>query len=80
MEVKRITVKWDTVCAPPKEGGMGLRKLKDINNSCLMKMAWGILQKDGEWAQYMTGKYTARNGTWTRSKTSSIWPGIRKGI
>ncbi|KAF9612028.1 hypothetical protein IFM89_037486 [Coptis chinensis] len=36
---KMITVAWDKVCKPRCEGGLGLKKFKDINRSMLMKLA-----------------------------------------
>ncbi|KAF5195251.1 Ribonuclease h domain, partial [Thalictrum thalictroides] len=61
-----------------KEGGMGLRRLADVNKACLMKMAWSVQQENGDWLKFIKGKYTARSGDWCDHKTSSVWPGLKQ--
>nr|KYP66352.1 Putative ribonuclease H protein At1g65750 family [Cajanus cajan] len=35
-------VEWDEICRP-KEGGLGLRKRKDVNDTFMIKNCWSIL-------------------------------------
>ncbi|KAF5201463.1 hypothetical protein FRX31_008951, partial [Thalictrum thalictroides] len=63
--MNRITVKWERVCTPVKERGMGPRRLIDVNKACLIKMAWGIHNKPGDWSNH---------------KTSSAWPDLKQGL
>ncbi|KAK2642352.1 hypothetical protein Ddye_024115 [Dipteronia dyeriana] len=37
-------VKWDTVCLPKKLGGLGIRKMKLMNQSLLAKIGWRLYQ------------------------------------
>ncbi|XP_042489716.1 uncharacterized protein LOC122069718 [Macadamia integrifolia] len=47
MEVtKRIVVNWDDVCKPKQEGGLGIRKLRDVNFACLAKLTWQIKHEE----------------------------------
>ncbi|KAF6135758.1 hypothetical protein GIB67_028614 [Kingdonia uniflora] len=40
-------VSWDDLCMPKKEGGgLGIKKLKDFNNSLLMRTLWGVVELD----------------------------------
>ncbi|KAF5200960.1 hypothetical protein FRX31_009452 [Thalictrum thalictroides] len=43
MEKKAITVSWDKCCKPVQEGGLGIRKLGDLNLAMLTKLAWQIM-------------------------------------
>ncbi|XP_026383776.1 uncharacterized protein LOC113279290 [Papaver somniferum] len=43
---KLITVKWDEVCAPMEEGGLGIRRLEVVNKDLLMKLLWRIETED----------------------------------
>ena len=33
-------VNWEKVCVPKAEGGLGLRRGKEFNNACLLKLGW----------------------------------------
>ncbi|XP_026419779.1 uncharacterized protein LOC113315735 [Papaver somniferum] len=75
---KCITLKWDKVCTSTEEGGLGIRKLEDLNKALLMKFLWKMLHSNDEWAKFFLAKYTDRNGNWISFyKRSFVWPGIR---
>ncbi|KAF9624334.1 hypothetical protein IFM89_009617 [Coptis chinensis] len=76
-ERKAITVSWEKSCKPTEEGGLGIRRLKDINLSMLMKQAWILLTEEGDWPEFMRGKYINRTGGWSNYKTSTVWTGIK---
>ncbi|XP_026435828.1 uncharacterized protein LOC113333618 [Papaver somniferum] len=62
---KLITVKWDYVCSPIDEGGLGLRRLEIINKAMLM-------------ARFFKAKYQNQKGEWIEYyKKSSIWTGLK---
>jgi hypothetical protein len=33
---------WDDICKPPEQGGLGIRDMRLINNSLIIKSAWNI--------------------------------------
>ncbi|KAF9612115.1 hypothetical protein IFM89_038183 [Coptis chinensis] len=71
-------VSWDKVCKPLREGGLGIRRLKDINSSMIMKMARRILTKEDDFSTFLKLKYFNRDGDIIQYyKASSIWSGIR---
>ena len=39
-------VKWDQACLPKVEGGLGLRRVKEFNEACLLKMGWSAATFD----------------------------------
>lgn len=32
----------ETICLPKAEGGLGLRRLKELNDVCFLKLAWSV--------------------------------------
>ncbi|XP_077222163.1 uncharacterized protein LOC143856007 [Tasmannia lanceolata] len=49
---------WDTICTPKAEGGLGLRKLKDLNKAADMKQIWSIIKKKNSlWVAWFHLKY-----------------------
>ena len=36
---------WDKLCFPKKQGGLGFKKAKEVNNALLAKLAWMIASK-----------------------------------
>ncbi|XP_026416756.1 uncharacterized protein LOC113312216 [Papaver somniferum] len=72
---KVITLKWDSVCSPIDEGGLGLRRLEILNKARLIKLFWKIINGDDEMSRYFQAKYQDRNGDWIRYyRKSSVWP------
>ncbi|KAF6175182.1 hypothetical protein GIB67_022863 [Kingdonia uniflora] len=75
---KACTVSWEKVCKQRNEGRLGIRKLKDINLSLLMKLAWKFLEGGDDWAKFIRAKFTARNGDlYTYFRGSSVWAGLK---
>ncbi|XP_026459208.1 uncharacterized protein LOC113359850 [Papaver somniferum] len=71
------TLSWKKVCTPYEEGGLGIRRLKVVNQSLLMKLMWRILNSDEEWALFLSAKFQNRYGQWTSNWRQSI---ICKGL
>ncbi|XP_026398917.1 uncharacterized protein LOC113294756 [Papaver somniferum] len=75
---KLLTVKWEEINAPFAEEGLGLRILKDINKSLLMKLTWKMQNDEDEWAKFFQAKFQDKHGEWINYyKKSSIWIGIK---
>lgn len=45
-------VKWDLVCVPKAEGGLGLRRLKEVNDGCLLNLGWIAATSDSLWSTW----------------------------
>jgi hypothetical protein len=56
---RRISwVKWEDICRPKKEGGLGIRDLRLVNLSLLAKWRWKLLSNDDEvWKNVIVAKY-----------------------
>ncbi|XP_026435151.1 uncharacterized protein LOC113332868 [Papaver somniferum] len=68
----------DNICVSKEEGGLGIRKMEDVNKASLMKFLWKILHSKEEWAKFFLDKYLYKNGNWINYyKRSSVWPGIK---
>jgi hypothetical protein len=51
-------VKWDDICRPKKEGGLGIRDLRLVNSSLLAKWRWKLLSHEKEgWKDVIISKY-----------------------
>jgi hypothetical protein len=55
---KTCWVKWDVICRPKKEGGLGVRDLRLVNISLLAKWKWKLLTYDEElWKDVVVARY-----------------------
>ncbi|XP_026419654.1 uncharacterized protein LOC113315607 [Papaver somniferum] len=54
---KLITLKWDNVCSPLEEGGLGIKRLDIINRALLMNLAWNVQQGEDEWTLFLQAKF-----------------------
>jgi hypothetical protein len=78
---KRINwVKWETICLPKAEGGLGVRDIRIMNISLLAKWKWRLLQnEDALWVKVLSIKYGASvvSNQWVElvspSRFDSLW-------
>ncbi|KAL1192979.1 putative ribonuclease H protein [Cardamine amara subsp. amara] len=83
---KQHLIAWNKVCLPKKEGGLGIRKAKDMNKALLAKVGWRLLHdKDSLWAHVLQSKYKVgytQNISWTvpKSNWSSTWRSVGLGV
>lgn len=60
-ERKIHLVRWEVVTRLKDQGGLGLRKAKDMNTAFLAKIGWRMeMEKDKLWVQVITNKYARR--------------------
>jgi len=75
-------IAWHKVTLPYDEGGLGIKKLEEINTACTMLRGWKCITSNSLWATYMKGKYIKQSSLWctTRHKVSgsSAWKSIKK--
>jgi hypothetical protein len=51
-------VGWDVCCLPKNEGGLGIKRPHNMNNSFLMKMFWDLINKpDDLWCKVLCSKF-----------------------
>ena len=73
---------WDKICQPKKCGGLGLRKMQDMNRALLAKWGWLLLSDDKAiWANILRAKYLKKNNFLdvpSRRGTSTFWSNLLK--
>ena len=75
-------VKWEEISAGKEQGGLGIRKLKDVND-CLLAKWWlrfGI-EDNSLWKRVLCSRYQFSGGRWapfscSTASISRIWGGI----
>jgi hypothetical protein len=86
-EFKYHLVRWDKVCSPISEGGLGFRNLKTFNRALLGKWLWCYgSERDAWWRVVVDSKYGSLRGGWCSLKPTGafgvgvgVWKNIRKG-
>lgn len=72
---------WDIFCSPKSKGGMGLRRMTDMNVALLCKWLWRLgLEEDWLWKRVLMEKYWIQD-VWNpnemhRPNRRSLWKGI----
>ncbi|XP_026433401.1 uncharacterized protein LOC113330803 [Papaver somniferum] len=75
---KFFTVLYDNLCCSRREGGLGLRRLIDVNKAMLMMLWISIRDSYKTWERFLRAKYFKLNGVLIDYKLgSSVFPGIR---
>uniref|UniRef100_A0A803QPG7 Reverse transcriptase domain-containing protein n=1 Tax=Cannabis sativa TaxID=3483 RepID=A0A803QPG7_CANSA len=72
--------RWEKLCKPTVQGGLGFRKLEDMNKALLAKLAWQFVSKDDRpWVTCFSNKYCSNESFWSvknRDRDSAFWRGI----
>ncbi|XP_042505579.1 uncharacterized protein LOC122082168 [Macadamia integrifolia] len=64
---------------PKDEGGLGLRRLRDINKAMLCNMVWRVKHENSLACKFSRARFLRGDGSFKKSyKPSSIWPSFRK--
>ena len=59
---RKAKVSWGEVCKPKQEGGLGVRRLKEVNLVCSLKLIWRILSANSLWVNWIK-VYLIRKGS-----------------
>jgi ribonuclease HI len=79
---KYHAVGWEVVTTPKCYGGLGLRRLDEMNQACILKLGWKL--KTGArdlWCEVLRGKYNCHdlsNNTVVKNSDSSLWKNLIK--
>ncbi|KAF6162635.1 hypothetical protein GIB67_003181 [Kingdonia uniflora] len=77
---KGVTLKWEKVYKPVKEGGLGVQSREEVSNAILCKLHWVFKQGTEEWEKILKFKFNSKSGGPIRyHKPSTIWKGIQTG-
>jgi mannosylglycoprotein endo-beta-mannosidase len=79
-ERKYHAVNWSVVTQPREMGGLGLRRLKILNQACLSKLVWSLQTGAKDlWCEVLWGKYQRNNSgddIVAKAADSSLWKAI----
>ncbi|XP_042479723.1 uncharacterized protein LOC122060672 [Macadamia integrifolia] len=75
---KKITIKWDALCKPKEEGGLGIRRLKDTNKAMLCKLVWRIKHEKTVANSFLKARFIKNDGSLKKGVSSSIVSGVKK--
>ncbi|XP_042486522.1 uncharacterized protein LOC122066747 [Macadamia integrifolia] len=75
---RKITVKWDSLCMPKEEGGLGIRRLRDTNKAMLCKLAWRIKHERTASSSFLKARFVKKDGKLKKGVSSSIALGVKK--
>lgn len=74
-----------SLCQPKNRGGMGLRKMRDMNDALLMKLVWGLINGSNSlWMDVFRAKYKLHFSTppsnLSSRSGSNLWLGFKKKV
>ncbi|KAG6421540.1 hypothetical protein SASPL_118096 [Salvia splendens] len=67
---------WEQMCRPTEEGGLGIRKTKEVLRAFNIKLWWRFREQNSLWARYMMAKYCTNSTPLTLrlpSRSSPTW-------
>jgi hypothetical protein len=73
-------VKWEIVCMPQEQGGLGVVYLRTMNFCLLCKWLWKLETTDGLWQQMIRAKYLNNKPLLQcvgRPGDSHLWQGVK---
>jgi hypothetical protein len=77
---KYHAVGWEVVTTPKCYGGLGLRRLDEMNKACILKLGWKLkIGTSDLWCEVLRGKYNFHsfsNDTVVKKTDSSLWKHI----
>ena len=75
---------WDSLCIPKALGGLGLRKMREVNLALVSKLGWKLLNRvDSMWVSQLHCKHLSSRSFLSLTSLSSsswLWKGIQKTI
>ena len=73
--------KWDIVCQPKEQGGLGIQNMELKNIALLSKWLYRLLTTDGTWQQILRNKYLGTKSLvqvhW-KNRDSHFWANLMK--
>ena len=74
-------ISWEQICLPTAEGGLGIRKFKEVLRAFSIKLWWKFRENNSLWAMYLNNKYCCRTSPLTSSvpsRCSATWRRLSK--
>ena len=58
---------WTNICKPKVEGGVGIRRIQEINEAAGLKLIWKLCTSQSLWASWMNERYCKGTSFWEAS-------------
>ena len=82
---------WDSICSPKSEGGLGIKKMADMNKALVAKLTWEVVSNEDKiWVTVLTKKYVRnrnimkiympKNASWASQSIFTCREVIKKGM
>ena len=76
---------WDSICSPKSEGGLGIKKMVDMNKALVAKLTWEVVSnEDKTWVNVLKKKYVRnrnfmpKNASWASQSIFACKEVIKK--
>ncbi|XP_058756625.1 uncharacterized protein LOC131629842 [Vicia villosa] len=77
---KLVTVSWKICCKDLKEGGLGIKSLRNFNSASNALLCWNFLRNKQDWAMLLAARVRRNNNFINYSISSSIWSSIKGSV
>ena len=67
-------INWEDVFKPKEKGGLGVRRIRDLNKALLAKIGWSLGENNTDWSKIMKAKYLS-NSLFTHNVFNNELPG-----
>ena len=82
LNTNKAKIAWEIVCKPKREGGLGLRPLREANDVCCLKLIWRIASHgDSLWVKWTEAYFLKNHNFWSfrqTNKGSWMWRKLLK--
>jgi hypothetical protein len=81
LKIKYRLTKWNIICRPKDEGGLGIEVLEIKNKCFLSKWLYKIQNEEGVWQELLRNKYLhskSLSEVTTKPTDSPFWKGLMK--
>lgn len=80
-QIKFHSIGWDRICQPKQDGGLGLRTMRDLNTTSMMKATWKFCcPTPALWKSVIQGKYNTVRDNFPhldrKKDGSKFWQGL----
>lgn len=77
---RKIRVAWSDVCKKKEEGGLGVRRLKEINLVSCLKLIWRILSTNSMWVNWIKIYLIRKGSIWSVKENTQLGSWMWKKI
>lgn len=77
---RKAKVSWTEICSTKREGGLGVRRLKEANMVSCLKLIWRILSSDSMWVNWVKIYLIRKSSFWMVKDNTQVGSWMWKKI